>query len=291
MRARPATSVHPRDPEAGVPTTRWAARALAPSSARCWSSTGTRAQPAVMQTRFRRRSSSRYITIPLFAMLRGNRCAHAPAFIGDVDIVDGWQPYFCVSTNLFEVGSTAISRSCGVRCSPAFAPGTLPRFVASDGMSRRRLDNLPVVIIKALIGGNVMPWRSVRTNTRSTRKLSVAASNVRSRWTRQTSAVFSELPILDQITLLGGMRGRGELQEDTVCTQSTGSRFRFLSGRHLRNCRGRNAILRTACAMIDITRCARRDESLEFGGLLAVTPLGPQVRTQLTKFLSSCGAA
>ena len=41
------------------------------------------------------------VTVPLFALLRGTKLARTlQHYIGDVDIVDLWQPYFCVSTNL-----------------------------------------------------------------------------------------------------------------------------------------------------------------------------------------------
>jgi predicted acylesterase/phospholipase RssA len=166
------------------------------------------------------------ITIPLFALLRGNKLARTlQHYIGDVDIVDLWQPYFCVSTNLSRSRldvhqSGSLWRALLASIS---LPGLLPPvLVQGDAhVDGGVLDNLPVGIMKRLIGGNVI---AVEPSVRIEYSLDAASfpsplQYVRSRLTRQQGAVdFPKLPsLLIKSTLLGGCAGALSFRKIRIC--------------------------------------------------------------------------
>jgi predicted acylesterase/phospholipase RssA/CRP-like cAMP-binding protein len=160
-------------------------------------------------------------TFPMFALLRGEKLGRTlNHYMGDVDIVDLWLPYFCVSTNLSR-GRIEPHRSGllwrAVKAS-ATLPGILPPVIKQGELhvDGGVLDNLPVGVMKRFVGGN-----TIAVAASSTREFTVPVDSfpttlqyLRSRLTGQT--VHADLPtlgsLLIQTTGLDSLRGAADLQ-------------------------------------------------------------------------------
>jgi predicted acylesterase/phospholipase RssA/CRP-like cAMP-binding protein len=178
------------------------------------------------------------MTIPMFSLLSGKKLSRTLShYIGEIDIVDLWQPYFCVSSNL--------SRSCvnvhrsgslwqAMQASSSL-PGLLPPVVMGGDLlvDGGVLDNLPVGIMKRFIGGRtiaVEPAVKVEYSVDEPTFPS-ALKYLRSRLTQQQRDIaLPTLPdLLIKSTLLGGIGGRAELREGADLYLNPPMRdFRFL---------------------------------------------------------------
>jgi len=100
-------------------------------------------------------------TFPMFALLRGRKLSRALVrYLGDVDIVDTWLPFFCVSGNLSS--SSAFTHRSGTLWkaiqSSVSLPAILPPFV-NDGqlhVDGATLNHLPVDIMKQWVAGRLI---------------------------------------------------------------------------------------------------------------------------------------
>jgi predicted acylesterase/phospholipase RssA/CRP-like cAMP-binding protein len=160
-------------------------------------------------------------TIPMFALLRGEKLGRTlNHYMGDVDIVDLWLPYFCVSTNLSR-GRVEPHRSGllwrAVKAS-ATLPGILPPVIKEGELhvDGGVLDNLPVGLMKRFIGGNTIAVgvSSIREFTVPVDSFPTTLQYVRSRLAGNTDHI--DLPklgsLLIQTTGLDSLRGEAELQ-------------------------------------------------------------------------------
>jgi predicted acylesterase/phospholipase RssA len=161
------------------------------------------------------------VAIPMFAMLSGRKLARTlNHYIGNVDIEDLWQPYFCVSTNLSKSRIDVHHSGNLLHALQASAslPGLLPPVVSNGDLhvDGGVLDNLPVGVMKRFIGGNTI---AVESGVKVEYQVKVddfpsPLQYLRSRLTRRTDAALPTLPtLLIKSTLLGGMGGRSELRE------------------------------------------------------------------------------
>jgi len=161
------------------------------------------------------------MTIPMFSMLSGRKLARTlDHYIGDVDIEDLWQPFFCVSTNLSKsrINVHHSGRLLQALQASASLPGLLPPVVAEGDLyvDGGVLDNLPVGVMKRFIGGNTI---AVESGVKVEYQVKVddfpsPLEYLRSRLSRRGDARLPTLPsLLIKSTLLGGMGGRNELRE------------------------------------------------------------------------------
>ena len=161
------------------------------------------------------------ITVPVFSLLSGKKLARTlHHYIGDVDIEDLWQPYFCVSSNLSEsrVHVHHRGRLWQAMQASAALPGLLPPTIANGHLhvDGGVLDNLPVGIMKRFIGG-----RTIAVEATVKVEYAVDAAQfpspldyLRVRMTRRGRNALPTLPnLLIKSTLLGGASGRNELRE------------------------------------------------------------------------------
>jgi predicted acylesterase/phospholipase RssA len=162
------------------------------------------------------------LTIPVFSLLSGRKLARTlHHYIGDVDIEDLWQPYFCVSSNL--------SQSCvdvhhggslwrAMQASAAL-PGLLPPVIADGHMhvDGGVLDNLPVGVMQRFIGGTTIAVEATVKveNLVEATDFPSPLDYLRSRLRpRGRMAALPTLPsLLIKSTLLGGSGGRSELRD------------------------------------------------------------------------------
>ena len=162
------------------------------------------------------------LTLPMFALLSGRKLERTLRhYVGDVDIVDLWQPYFCVSTNLSKSRvdvHTSGSLWKAIQAS-ASLPGLLPPVVAGGDLhvDGGVLDNLPVGIMKRFIRGSTIAVEcavSVEYAVGAERYPS-PLQYLRTRLSgRSDSSGFPTLPnLLIKSTVLGGRGGRAELQD------------------------------------------------------------------------------
>jgi predicted acylesterase/phospholipase RssA len=161
------------------------------------------------------------VTIPMFAMLSGRKLARTlEHHIGDVDIEDLWQPFFCVSTNLSKSRINVHHSGRLLRALQASTslPGLLPPVVADGDLhvDGGVLDNLPVGVMKRFIGGSTI---AVESGVKVEYQVKVddfpsPLKYLKSRWSRTTGTALPTLPsLLIKSTLLGGMGGRNELRD------------------------------------------------------------------------------
>lgn len=161
------------------------------------------------------------MTVPVFSLLSGRKLGRTlHHYIGDVDIEDLWQPYFCVSSNLSESRLHVHDRGSLWQAMQASAalPGLLPPTIA-DGhlhVDGGVLDNLPVGIMKRFIGGSTV---AVEATVKVEYSVDAAQfpsplDYVRARLARKRRSALPTLPsILIKSTLLGGASGRNELRD------------------------------------------------------------------------------
>ena len=161
-------------------------------------------------------------TFPLFALLRGEKLAETlRRYMGDVDIVDLWLPYFCVSTNLSRGRMEAHHAGPLWRAAQASAtlPGILPPVIKQGELhvDGGVMDNLPISVMKRFVGGNI-----IAVSATVAHEYSVPVENfpttfeyLRSRLTgRGEQANFPTLSrLLIQTTTLDSFSGVEELQE------------------------------------------------------------------------------
>lgn len=163
-------------------------------------------------------------TFPLFALLRGEKLGRTIRhYTGDVDIVDLWLPYFCVSTNLSRSRLEPHHSGTLWRALKASAtlPGILPPVIKNDELhvDGGVLDNLPVGVMKQFVGG-----RTIAVRAAGTREFTVPVDSfptplkyLRSRLAGRAN--HTNLPsiinLLISTTTLGSFRGAGELQDGT----------------------------------------------------------------------------
>ena len=163
----------------------------------------------------------RDLTVPVFSLLSGRKLARTlNHYIGDVDIEDLWQPYFCISSNLSE--SRLHVHDSGklwqAMQASAALPGLLPPILA-DGrlyVDGGVVDNLPIGVMKRFISG-----ATVAVEATVKVEYSIAAEQfpsplgyLRSRLTRRSRPALPTLPsLLIKSTMLGGSRERSELRE------------------------------------------------------------------------------
>jgi predicted acylesterase/phospholipase RssA/CRP-like cAMP-binding protein len=161
-------------------------------------------------------------TFPLFALLRGEKLGQTlRRYMGEVDIVDLWLPYFCVSTNVSRSRVEAHRDGPLWRAVQASAslPAILPPVIKQGDLhvDGGVLDNLPVAVMKRFVGGN-----TIAVNVSVTREFSVAVDSLptalqylRSRLAgREEHASIPTLAsLLVQTTTLGSSTGAAELQE------------------------------------------------------------------------------
>jgi predicted acylesterase/phospholipase RssA len=161
------------------------------------------------------------LTVPVFSLLLGRKLARAlHHYVGDVDIEDLWQPYFCISSNLSEsrVHVHHAGRLWQAMQASSALPGLLPPTI-TDGrlfVDGGVLDNLPVGIMKRFIGG-----RTIAVEATVKVEYSVDAAQfptpleyLRARLSRRSRGTVPTLPsLLIKSSLLGGGSGRGELRD------------------------------------------------------------------------------
>jgi NTE family protein len=161
------------------------------------------------------------ITLPMFSVLRGRKLERTIRhYVGDVDIVDLWQPYFCVSTNLSKSRvdvHAAGSLWKAIQASSAL-PGLLPPVVAAGDLhvDGAVLDNLPVGLMKRFIGGSTIAVESAVRDEYGVDAASFPSpfAYLRSRLQGSHAATLPTLPnILIKSSVLGGRGGRAELRE------------------------------------------------------------------------------
>jgi len=161
-------------------------------------------------------------TFPLFAVLRGEKLGRTLRhYMGDVDIVDLWLPYFCISTNLSQGRMEAHHSGTLWRAVKASAtlPGILPPVIKQGELhvDGGVLDNLPVGVMKRFIGGNTIAVGAsvAQEFTVPVDSFPTTLQYVRSRLTGEAKHV--NLPtlgeLLIQTTTLDSSRSAGELQE------------------------------------------------------------------------------
>jgi len=162
------------------------------------------------------------VTVPLFSLLAGRKLARTlHHYIGDVDIEDLWQPYFCVSSNLSEssVHVHHTGRLWQAMQASAALPGLLPPSIAGGQLyvDGGVLDNLPVGVMKRFIGGNTIAVEATVKVEYSvdTPEFPSPLEYLRSRIVGARDRRF--LPTLPNLliksTLLGGASGRNELRD------------------------------------------------------------------------------
>ena len=163
----------------------------------------------------------RDLTVPVFSLLSGRKLARTlNHYIGDVDIEDLWQPYFCISSNLSESRLHVHDRGRLWQAMQASAalPGLLPPIVA-DGrlyVDGGVVDNLPIGVMKRFISG-----ATVAVEATVKVEYSIAADEfpspldyLRSRLTGRSRPMLPTLPsLLVKSTMLGGSSERSELRE------------------------------------------------------------------------------
>ena len=163
----------------------------------------------------------RDLTVPVFSLLSGRKLARTlHHYIGDVDIEDLWQPYFCISSNLSEsrLHVHDSGRLWQAMQASAALPGLLPPVLA-DGrlyVDGGVVDNLPVGVMKRFISG-----ATVAVEATVKVEYSIAAEQfpspldyLRSRLTRRSRPMLPTLPtLLIKSTMLGGSNERSELRE------------------------------------------------------------------------------
>jgi predicted acylesterase/phospholipase RssA len=163
-------------------------------------------------------------TFPLFALLRGEKLEQTlRRYMGDVDIVDLWLPYFCVSTNLSRGRMEAHHTGTLWRAAQASAtlPGILPPVIKQGELhvDGGVMDNLPVSVMKRFVGG-----KTIAVSATVAREYSVAVERfpttleyLRSRVTGRSE--HANLPTLSrlliQTTTLDTFSGAEELQDGT----------------------------------------------------------------------------
>jgi len=161
------------------------------------------------------------LTIPMFSMLSGRKLQRTlEHYVGDADIEDLWQPFFCVSTNLSKSSINVHHSGKVLQALQASTslPGLLPPVVANGDLyvDGGVLDNLPVGVMKRFIGGSTIAVESsvkveyqVKGND-----FPSPLQYMKTRWSRRTDGALPTLPsLLIKSTLLGGMGGRSELRE------------------------------------------------------------------------------
>jgi predicted acylesterase/phospholipase RssA/CRP-like cAMP-binding protein len=161
------------------------------------------------------------LTLPMFSLLRGAKLERTIRhYVGDVDIVDLWQPYFCVSTNLSKsrVDVHAAGSLWKAIQASASLPGLLPPVVADGDLhvDGAVLDNLPVGVMKRFIGGSTIAVESAVRDEYAVDGTSFPSpfAYLRSRFARQREPMLPTLPnLLIKSTVLGGRGGRAELRE------------------------------------------------------------------------------
>ena len=161
------------------------------------------------------------ITLPMFSVLRGRKLERTIRhYVGDVDIVDLWQPYFCVSTNLSKsrVDVHAAGSLWKAIQASAALPGLLPPVVAGGELhvDGAVLDNLPVGLMKRFIGGSTIAVESAVRDEYGVDAASFPSpfAYLRSRLQGSRAATLPTLPnILIKSSVLGGRGGRAELRE------------------------------------------------------------------------------
>jgi predicted acylesterase/phospholipase RssA/CRP-like cAMP-binding protein len=163
-------------------------------------------------------------TFPLFALLRGEKLGRTLRhYMGDVDIVDLWLPYFCVSTNLSRGRLEPHHSGTLWRAVKASAtlPGILPPVIKKGELhvDGGVLDNLPVGVMKRFVGGT-----TIAVGASGTREFTVSVDSIpttlqylRSRLAGQAKHI--NLPTLSNLLIqtitLDSNRGAGELQDGT----------------------------------------------------------------------------
>ncbi|HEY3461075.1 MAG TPA: patatin-like phospholipase family protein [Casimicrobiaceae bacterium] len=161
------------------------------------------------------------VTLPVFSLVAGRKLARTlHHYIGDVDIEDLWQPYFCVSSNLSESRVEVHARGPLWQAMQASAalPGLLPPTIA-DGrlyVDGGVLDNLPVGVMKRFAGGSTIAVEATVKVEYAVDALRFpsAFEYVRTRILRRSGDALPTLPsLLIKSTLLGGAAGRNELRE------------------------------------------------------------------------------
>jgi predicted acylesterase/phospholipase RssA len=161
------------------------------------------------------------VTVPVFSLLSGKKFARTlHHYIGDVDIEDLWQPYFCVSSNLSEsrVHVHHAGRLWEAMQASAALPGMLPPRISNGQLyvDGGVLDNLPVGVMKRFVGGNTI---AVESTVKVEYSIDAAEfpsplAYLRSRLARRGRVALPTLPsLLIKSTLLGGASGRNELRE------------------------------------------------------------------------------
>jgi predicted acylesterase/phospholipase RssA/CRP-like cAMP-binding protein len=161
------------------------------------------------------------VTVPVFSLLSGKKFARTlHHYIGDVDIEDLWQPYFCVSSNLSEsrVHVHHAGRLWEAMQASAALPGMLPPRVSNGQLyvDGGVLDNLPVGVMKRLIGGNTIAVEATVKIEYSidADEFPSPLAYLRSRLSRRGQYALPTLPsLLIKSTLLGGGGGRNELRD------------------------------------------------------------------------------
>jgi predicted acylesterase/phospholipase RssA/CRP-like cAMP-binding protein len=163
-------------------------------------------------------------TFPLFALLRGEKLGRTlRRYMGDVDIVDLWLPYFCVSTNLSRGRMEAHYAGSLWRAVQASAtlPGILPPVIKQGELhvDGGVLDNLPVGVMKRFVGGNTI---AVSASVAEDYSVSVESFPTTTQYLRSRLMGRSDhanLPTLSslliQTTTLGSSWGAEELQQGT----------------------------------------------------------------------------
>lgn len=163
-------------------------------------------------------------TFPLFALLRGVKLEQSLRhYMGNVDIVDLWLPYFCVSTNLSR-DRMDVHRSGtlwrAVQASVTL-PGILPPVIQQGELhvDGAVMDNLPVNAMKRSVGG-----KTIAVSVTVAQEYSVLVDSfpttlqyVRSRLTGRSE--YANLPTLSTLLIrtatLDTFSGAHELQEKT----------------------------------------------------------------------------
>jgi predicted acylesterase/phospholipase RssA len=161
------------------------------------------------------------MTIPMFSLLSGRKLGRTlDHYIGDVDIEDLWQPYFCVSSNLSKSRVNVHRSGRLVRALQASAslPGLLPPVVDEGDLyvDGGVLDNLPVGVMKRFIGGSTIAVESAVKVEYEVQAADFPSPlrYLRSRLTRRSDAMLPTLPsLLIKSTVLGGMGGRNDLRD------------------------------------------------------------------------------